>query len=332
MATRQYNDKKIGTYIFGSILLVFFIYIFLFSPDTLPFYKQRMMAFASSLLAGLFTFFLSGSIKLTGQSPDTRFGKIAIQAGSGIAVFILVLIWWLSSAPPIQIDKEIKEKIVDIDKQLSAITIQDITAKVTFHIDNADESTPEFFKNTSELELRIIENKDLDPYNIQGWKNGFFISDSSLNIISTTQLFDRKLIQSVDLSSIELRRDYKDFKGKLNSLKDNKKWTKSSFEGLIRVVETNKWLDSLKTDNDSLDFPITFNDFLNEYKVTNEQKIDLTEYDYRIRVYPIRAKLEIFKNDSLIGVSEGIVVKVWEWDEDVRNLFVVKFPVTKLNL
>ena len=320
MATKQYNDKKIGTYIFGSILLAFFFYIFFFSPDTLPFYKQRMMAFASSLLAGLFTFFLSGSIKLTGQSPNTKFGKIAVQAGSGIAVFVLVLIWWLSSSPPIQTDKE------------SAIRIKDITAKVTFHIDNVDENTPEIFKNTSELELRIIENKNLDSKNIQGWKNGFFIPDSSLNIISNTQLFDRRLIQSVDLSSMELTRDYKDFKGKLNNLSDNKKWSQSSFEGVIRVIETDKWLDSLKNDSESLDFPITFDDFLKEYKVTSKQRIDLTEYDYRIKVYPIRAKLQVFKNDSLIGISEGIVVKVQEWDEDVRSLFVVKFPVTKLKL
>ncbi|SMO92301.1 hypothetical protein SAMN06265220_10739 [Flavobacterium nitrogenifigens] len=327
MATKSYNDKKMGTYIFGSVLLVFFIYIFLFSPDTLPFYKQRMMAFASSLLAGLFAFFLSGSVRLTGQSPETKFGKITMQAGSGIAVFILVLIWWMVS-PPISADKEIKEAVME----LSAIKIKDITARVTFHIDNADERAPDFFKNTAELELRIIEDKDLDSLNVQGWKNGFFISGNSLDIISSTQLFDRKLIQSVDLSSIELIRNYRDFKGKINSLKDNKKWAKSSFEGLMQVVETNKWLDSLKRGSDSLDFPVTFDDFLALYKVTNKQKIELTEYDYRIKVYPIRAKLEVFKNDSLVGISEGIVVKVWEHDEDVRNLFVVKFPVTKLNL
>lgn len=327
MTTRQYNDRKTGTYIFGSILLVFFIYIFLFSPDSLSFYKQRMMAFASSLLAGLFTFFLSGSIKLTGQSPDTKFGKINIQAGSGIAVFILVLIWWIVS-PPISVDKDIKAAI----SELSTIKIKDITAKVTFHIDNADETTPDFFKNTSELEVRIIENKDLDSLNIQGWKNGFFIPDNSLDIESSTQLFDRKLIQSADLSSIELIRDYKDFKGKINNLKDNKRWSESSFEGLIQVVETNKWLDSLKKDNDSLDLPVKFDNFLALYKVTKKQKIELTEYDYRIKVYPIRATLELFKNDSLVGSSEGIVVKVWEHDEDVRNLFVIKFPVTKLKL
>ncbi|WP_124020549.1 hypothetical protein [Flavobacterium tructae] len=286
-----------------------------------------MMAFASSLLAGLFTFFLSGSIKLTGQSPDTKFGKINIQAGSGIAVFILVLIWWIVS-PPISVDKDIKNAI----SELSTIKIKDITAKVTFHIDNADETTPDFFKNTSELEVRIIENKKVDSLNVQGWKNGFFISDSSLDIVSNTQLFDRKLIQSVDLSSIELTRDYKDFKGKINSLKDNKKWSESSFEGLIQVVETNKWLDSLKKDNDSLDLPVTFDDFIALYKVTKKQKIELTEYDYRIKVYPIRATLELFKNDSLVGSSKGIVVKVWEHDEDVRNLFVIKFPVTKLKL
>ncbi|WP_369616360.1 hypothetical protein [Flavobacterium sp. CFS9] len=286
-----------------------------------------MMAFASSLLAGLFTFFLSGSIKLTGQSPDTKFGKINIQAGSGIAVFILVLIWWIVS-PPISVDKDIKAAI----SELSTIKIKDITAKVTFHIDNADETTPDFFKNTSELEVRIIENKDLDSLNIQGWKNGFFIPDNSLDIESSTQLFDRKLIQSADLSSIELIRDYKDFKGKINNLKDNKRWSESSFEGLIQVVETNKWLDSLKKDNDSLDLPVKFDNFLALYKVTKKQKIELTEYDYRIKVYPIRATLELFKNDSLVGSSEGIVVKVWEHDEDVRNLFVIKFPVTKLKL
>ncbi|BFM45362.1 hypothetical protein CFS9_40030 [Flavobacterium sp. CFS9] len=285
------------------------------------------MAFASSLLAGLFTFFLSGSIKLTGQSPDTKFGKINIQAGSGIAVFILVLIWWIVS-PPISVDKDIKAAI----SELSTIKIKDITAKVTFHIDNADETTPDFFKNTSELEVRIIENKDLDSLNIQGWKNGFFIPDNSLDIESSTQLFDRKLIQSADLSSIELIRDYKDFKGKINNLKDNKRWSESSFEGLIQVVETNKWLDSLKKDNDSLDLPVKFDNFLALYKVTKKQKIELTEYDYRIKVYPIRATLELFKNDSLVGSSEGIVVKVWEHDEDVRNLFVIKFPVTKLKL
>lgn len=330
MATNQHRDKKIGTYIFGSILLAFFIYIFIYAPDILPLYKQRMMAFASSLLAGLFTFFLSGSIKLTGQSINTKFGKIAVQATSGIAVFILVLIWWMSPSPPIKTQK-MEEKVDSIHEKLSNIKIQDLTARVTFHIDNMDDSAPEIFKNTAQLELRIIENKNLDTNNIRGWKNGFFIPDNSLEIFSTSQQFDRKIIQSVDLTSIELTRDYKDFKGKLNALKDEKKWGQSSFEGIIRVTETNKWLDVLKKDNDSLDFPITFNDFLEEYKVTEKQKIELTEYDYAITVYPIRAKLEIFNNGVRVGFSNGLVVRAREWDEDVRNLFVIKFPVTKLN-
>lgn len=329
MVTKQDNDKKIGTYVFGSILLAFFIYIFIFSPDTLPIFKQRMMAFASSLLAGLFTFFLSGSIKLTGQSTETKFGKIAVQATSGIAVFILVLIWWLSPSAPIQVEK-IDKKLDVIEEKLSSIKIQDITAKVTFHIDNADDSVPEIFKNTSQLELRIIENKSLDSNNIQGWKNGFFIPDNSLDILSTNQLFDRRVIQSVDLTSVELTRDYKDFKGKLNDLKDDEKWGQSSFEGIIRVVENNKWLNVLKKNNDSLDLPVTFDDFIKEYKVTDKQKIELTEYDYSITVFPIRAKLEIFNNGVLVGLSKGIVVRVREWDEDVKNLFVIKFPVTKL--
>jgi hypothetical protein len=324
------KDKKIGTYIFGSILLIFFICIYIFSPDKLPEYKQRMIAFSSSLLAGLFTYFFTGTIKLTGETVTNKFGKIIVQASSGIAVFILVLLWWLSSNSPIKID-ELNSKLDSIETKVSNIKIQDITARITFHINNADETFPEIFRNTSQLELRICKNENLDTTKIKGWKNNFFLPNNSLNVTSTNQLFDRKVNQSVDLTFVELVRDYKSFDGNLEKFADPKIWEESSFEGIIRVVEKNKVLDSLRADSSKNDSHINFTDFANYYEMNESQIKELSDYDYRVTVYPITAKLEIFVNGVSKGYSTGIVVRVSEWDEDVRQICVIKFPVTKLN-
>lgn len=328
--TSSNNEKRIGTYIFGSILLIFFICIFIFSPDKLPEYKQRMIAFSSSLLAGLFTYFFTGTIKLTGETVSNKFGKIVIQASSGIAVFILVLLWWLSSNAPIKVD-EVNNKLDSIETKVSNIKMQDITARITFLINNADETFPEIFKNTSQLDLRICKNDNFDTTKIKGWKNNFFLPTNSLNITSTNQIFDRKVNHSVDLTFVELVRDYKSFNGNLDKFADLKIWGESSFEGLIRVVEKNPFLDSLRADSSNNDSYINFNDFVNQYEINENQVKELSEYDYRVIVYPISAKLEIFVNGVSKGYSTGIVVRAYEWDEDVRKLFVVKFPVTKLN-
>jgi hypothetical protein len=323
MPDKPQNDKKIGTYIFGSILLVFLICVFYFSPDKLPIFKQRLLAIFSSVLSGLFTYFFTGTIKGIGEFSNTMFGKITVQATSGIVVFLLVLLWWLSPFAPVQTDEKIE--------------IQDIRAKVTFTIGCAYTANstlpipPEIFKNTSQLELQIADNDNLDTTKLKGWKNGFFISKTSLKITSAKQTFDRKTNQSVDGVAYDLIREYDNFTGQINGEENKIKWSNASFEAIIRVNEFDSWIDSLRTYKD-LDFPITLEDFLKKYQMTETQYKILTETDSSITTYPITAKLEIFNKGVLIGQSEGYVVKVREWDEDVRQLFIVKFPIEKIKL
>jgi len=91
-----------ASWIFGYLLLIFLLYAYLFSPDTLPEYKQRMLAFACALIAGLFGFFLTGDIGLEVNSIRSRIGTISIKATAGFATFVLMLLWWFSPLAPVK--------------------------------------------------------------------------------------------------------------------------------------------------------------------------------------------------------------------------------------
>src|SRR5205085_2126952 len=43
----QHTVDRIGSYVFGSLLLAFFVGVFVFAPDKLPEFKQRMLAVSS---------------------------------------------------------------------------------------------------------------------------------------------------------------------------------------------------------------------------------------------------------------------------------------------
>jgi nitrogen fixation protein len=115
------RDKKQGppaethsrmktSWIFGFLLLAFFVYAYLFSPDTLPEYKQRMLAFASALIAGLFSFFLTGDMGIEINSAQSRIGTINIKATAGFAAFVLMLLWWFSPLAPVKVGPDLIDK------------------------------------------------------------------------------------------------------------------------------------------------------------------------------------------------------------------------------
>lgn len=100
--THQAQDQRIATWVFGSILLTFFLGVFLFAPKELPEFKQRMLAFSSALIAGLFGFFFTGQMNLELKVVKQRFGDLGVKATGGAALFVLVLIWWLSPFAPVK--------------------------------------------------------------------------------------------------------------------------------------------------------------------------------------------------------------------------------------
>ena len=93
--------QLILTFLLGAVLTCLLIWVFLYAPNTLPTFKQRMLAIACALVAGLFAFLLTGSIGLDSKSLKTPLGELALTATGGIGVFVLVLIWWLSPITPI---------------------------------------------------------------------------------------------------------------------------------------------------------------------------------------------------------------------------------------
>ena len=212
----------------------------------------------------------------------------------------------------------------------SKIAINDFTAKVTFTIGNVEENAPEIFKNTSQLEIRIADNSKIVNKDVVGWDNRFFLADTLFKLISTKQEFDKEFKPTTEDSSLDLIRDYSRFTGNFSAaLHENYDWTKASSEGLIRVSEFNKWVDSLIDENS--DFYISRENFFAEYEATSRQIEDWTDNDKRLFVYPIRAYLNLYYKGNIIGRSHGIVVRVIEHQNgDMRRLFVVKFPVTKL--
>lgn len=86
----------IASWVFGSLLLLFYLAVFIFAPDELPEFKHKMLGVISALLCALFTFFIVGTLHVTGLF-ETKWSKFAVQSGGGAAAFVLILWWWNNS-------------------------------------------------------------------------------------------------------------------------------------------------------------------------------------------------------------------------------------------
>lgn len=100
------QHRSRGAWIFGSLLLALVIGVFVFAPNELPVYKQRMLAFGCAALAGFWAYFFVGALGLGVKSVQTRLGEIILQSTSGFGLFALVLLWWFSPFAPIATNKE----------------------------------------------------------------------------------------------------------------------------------------------------------------------------------------------------------------------------------
>jgi len=188
------KDKNFNTnLIFASILLLFFLFLILFGPEELPAYKHNLVSIISSLLVGIFGFFLSGriSLKLDSKLFNDKIGKFIINATGGVALFILTLLWWNSSNPPIsklenKIDKigqdfnrgkvEIVNTVDSTKKELgqnikqNTDTVKISLVKATSHIDssitNDGENTRKTVKDVAIAQLEtmfpIAVRRDMD--------------------------------------------------------------------------------------------------------------------------------------------------------------------------
>lgn len=96
------RHKELAGWIFGSLLLLFLGYVFLFGPDTLPEWKRPILALLGASLFGFFTYFLTGSIKVPNAELTMSFARVGLRAAGGIAgaFLMFLLLLWSGSGPP----------------------------------------------------------------------------------------------------------------------------------------------------------------------------------------------------------------------------------------
>ncbi|MGH8555950.1 MAG: hypothetical protein ACRESZ_00540 [Methylococcales bacterium] len=103
------RHNVIAAWVFGSILLLFYIGVFVFAPAELPDFKHKQLAIFSALLCALFTFFFVGTLKVNLQIKN-KWTKLGIQSGGGAAAFVLILWWWNNpNVAPVQIQEGIEK-------------------------------------------------------------------------------------------------------------------------------------------------------------------------------------------------------------------------------
>lgn len=117
------QHRSRATWVFGGLAFAFFIWVFIFAPETLPEYKHRVLALVAALLTGLFAYFLTGDIGVDVQFIESRFGKASVKATGGIGVFVFVLMWWFSPWAPVKREalEEVKKGTEEIKKDTGAI-------------------------------------------------------------------------------------------------------------------------------------------------------------------------------------------------------------------
>jgi hypothetical protein len=102
MAKRNDRPHALPAWIFGSVFTLFLLGVFLFGPNALPEFKQRILAFVAALLAGFFGYFLTGTLGVDAHAELPWLGKTAIKGGGGLALFVVVLAWWSSPSAPVR--------------------------------------------------------------------------------------------------------------------------------------------------------------------------------------------------------------------------------------
>lgn len=83
----------------GTLCLAFLAGVFAFAPAELPLYKQQVLAVISSLLAGSFGYFITGSLRVR----LNLYGVPLVAEGTGgLAAGLLVLAWWWTPWTPVR--------------------------------------------------------------------------------------------------------------------------------------------------------------------------------------------------------------------------------------
>jgi tetratricopeptide (TPR) repeat protein len=96
-------------WIFGGLTFLVLVGFLIWGPKELPAYKFRLLQLFSAALVGFLGFFFTGEVMLNLKWKLSKGWKMRIQAGGGMALFVLVFLFWQSSFSPVRAMEEIRK-------------------------------------------------------------------------------------------------------------------------------------------------------------------------------------------------------------------------------
>jgi hypothetical protein len=299
---------------------LFLIAVFIWAPDQLNWQRQRLLAFFCAIVAGLFTFFLSGTVEFMPK-------RLSLRATGGIAVFLLVLWWWGSPAAPVKVIRK--------------LTPSDVSAVITLKLKwdpgtRAATGLAEILKDDVMVELRGVTSGNLPaavPMGWNPWGDGFHLERPAMAVRSRTQTISEQSSPSTAGIWVSSVRTFSGFSGTLGAFEDETTWTRAVVEARLTAKAYRDILSTVVPDNADRQEVLRANRSLDQefnglYHINPAERAEWP--DYTIEPIPINATIEVFVAGRSIGKSEGILVRLREHDEDVGAKRVIAFPAFRV--
>jgi hypothetical protein len=118
------NSRNVGSWIFGGLLLAFYIGFLIWAPAILPDFKLKMLGILSGLLTGLFAFFITGEITTKINAEISKGTQIVVQATSGAGFAVATVLWWGSSLGLVSSSSQAVNQLSDLLKSGQGASVQ----------------------------------------------------------------------------------------------------------------------------------------------------------------------------------------------------------------
>lgn len=209
--------------------------------------------------------------------------------------------------------------------------------KYSFPVESA-RFKPNVFESNWQLTIRGKPKLDKAPLpKANRWSSRHLLRDPELEIEANVQNIDHRVHHTVDTVDWTQLSIFSQFTGKLGSFSDPLTWNGASVEAHLTAsgVGHSQWPWVKKTSerhlhpSEQFEREIGSNAFRRHYGFPSEA--DLSEGDYSITPLPVTAVLTLYVRDRPVASGRAELAKVWEHDEDVRNLHVFKFPIVEID-
>ncbi len=95
------DQQLLAAWVCGTLLLIFYLAVFLFGPPLVSDDKQRILELISALLAGFPAYFLTGTTISAIRVPFKHGAEMSVRASGGMAALAGILLWGQNSHPPL---------------------------------------------------------------------------------------------------------------------------------------------------------------------------------------------------------------------------------------